>query len=42
MLGFFGTYYVEVVIIAMSVFAAGLFWVSVTDALHRGKGPEQD
>lgn len=42
MLGFFGDHYVEIVIVAMSLFGAGLFWVSVTDALHRRKGEEQD
>lgn len=36
MLGFIGSHYVTVVIAAMSLFAAGLFITSVTDALHRG------
>lgn len=34
MLGFIGDHYVELVIIAMSVFGAGLFVLSVSDALH--------
>lgn len=38
MLGFVGDHYVELVIIAMSLFGAGLFVLSVTDALHRRNG----
>ena len=40
MLGFFGDHYVALVIIAMSLFAAGLFAFSVSDALHRRNGSE--
>lgn len=35
MLEFMGDHYVEMVVIAMSLFGAGLFLVSVSDAMHR-------
>lgn len=34
MLGLVGAHYVEMVVVAMSLFAAGLFLVSISDALH--------
>ncbi len=40
MLGFVGDHYVEMVIIAMSLFGAVLFLVSVSDALHHRKGSQ--
>lgn len=39
MFGFIGSHYVELVAIAMGLFAVGLFVTSLTDALQR---PGQD
>lgn len=36
MLGLIGDHYVELVVVAMSLFGAGLFLLSVLDAFHRG------
>lgn len=41
-MGMIGDHYAELVIIAMSLFGAGLFLVSISDALHRRNSSNRD